>query len=101
MFSELEALPPDALLGLTKLYADDPREKKIDLGVGVFRDLENRTPILRAVKTAEERVFDWETSKVYTPPDGAPGFGDAVARLLLGGAHPDLKLGRLGAHSTP
>ncbi|MBI1364351.1 MAG: aminotransferase class I/II-fold pyridoxal phosphate-dependent enzyme [Alphaproteobacteria bacterium] len=100
MFSDLDALAPDALLGLTKLFAEDKRAKKIDLGVGVFRDKENRTPILRAVKTAEERVFGWETSKVYTPPEGASGFGDAVARLLLGEAHPALADGRCAVVQT-
>ncbi|HXI87598.1 MAG TPA: amino acid aminotransferase [Parvularculaceae bacterium] len=91
MFSEMNALPFDSLLGLTKLFNEDNRAKKIDLGVGVFRDKENRTPILHAVKTAEQRLFEKQTTKVYTPPEGAPGFADAIAKLLLGEAHPSLK----------
>jgi len=84
MFADLNALPPDALLGLTKLYNEDARTKKIDLGVGVFRTPDNRTPVMRAVADAQRALVERETSKVYLPPEGAPGFGDAIRSLLIG-----------------
>ncbi|MCB2098096.1 MAG: aspartate/tyrosine/aromatic aminotransferase [Parvularculaceae bacterium] len=86
MFADLAALPPDALLGLTKLYNDDKRTKKIDLGVGVFRTPDNRTPVLKAVEGAQSRLVERETTKVYLPPEGAPGFGDAIRDLVFGGS---------------
>lgn len=84
MFADLAALPPDALLGLTRLYNEDKRSRKIDLGVGVFRTIDNRTPVLAAVAEAQRRVTANETTKVYLPPEGAPGFGEALGRLLFG-----------------
>jgi len=89
MFAALDALPPDALLGITKLYKEDARASKIDLGVGVFKTPENLTPVLRAVKQAQTRILERETTKVYLPADGAPGFGEAVRTLIFGAAPAD------------
>lgn len=83
MFADLAALPPDALLGLTKLFNDDTRAKKIDLGVGVFKTPDNKTPVMAAVAAAQRRLVERETTKVYLPPEGAPGFGDAIRRLVF------------------
>lgn len=84
MFSDLAALQPDALLGLTKLFSEDPRAKKIDLGVGVYRTPDNRTPVMEAVASAQRRLVERETTKVYMPPEGAPGFGEALRALVFG-----------------
>lgn len=84
MFADLAALPPDALLGLTKLFDEDERSAKIDLGVGVFKTPDNKTPVMAAVAEAQRRLIERETSKVYLPPEGAPGFADAVRTLVFG-----------------
>lgn len=86
MFTDLPALPPDTLLGLTTLFNNDPRARKIDLGVGVYRTPENRTPVMEAVAAAQRRLADREMTKAYLPPEGAPGFGDAVRTLVFGSA---------------
>lgn len=98
MFADLAALPPDALLGLTKLFNEDSRAKKIDLGVGVFKTPDNRTPVLDAVSKAQRRLIERETTKVYLPPEGAPGFGDAIRKLVFGSA---LSADRCAVVQTP
>jgi aspartate/tyrosine/aromatic aminotransferase len=98
MFADLAALPPDALLGLTKLYNDDKRTKKIDLGVGVFRTPDNKTPVMAAVAEAQRRLIERETTKVYLPPEGAPGFADAVRTLVFGTT---INAGRCAIVQTP
>ena len=98
MFADLAALPPDALLGLTKLFNDDSRAKKIDLGVGVFRTRDNKTPVLDAVRKAQTRLVERETTKVYLPPEGAPGFGDAIRSLVFADA---ISAERCAAVQTP
>ncbi len=100
MFAEIKLLPADPLLGLTKLFNEDKREKKIDLGVGVFRTPDNRTPILHAVKRAEAKLIGAQTTKVYTPPEGAPGFGEVITRVVFGERHPAAAEGRLFALQT-
>ena len=52
MFETLEPKPADAILKLIAEHRDDPRANKIDLGVGVYRDANGITPILKTVKTA-------------------------------------------------
>ena len=39
MFGNLEALPPDPILGVTAAFRRDPDPGKVDLGVGVYRDV--------------------------------------------------------------
>ena len=84
MLNDLTALPADALLGLTQLFNEDRRTRKIDLGVGVFRTADNETPVMEAVARAQERLHERETTKAYLPPEGAPGFGDAIRKLAFG-----------------
>lgn len=84
MFADLAALPPDPLLGVTQRFRADPRPEKIDLGVGVFRNRRGETPVMRAVAEAQRRLIARETTKVYLPPESAPGFAPALARLIFG-----------------
>ena len=54
MFQSLQPLPPDPILGLSAAYRADTNPSKVDLGVGVYKDANGRTPVMRAVKRAEE-----------------------------------------------
>lgn len=80
----LAAQPADALLALIDSFRNDPRPGKIDLGVGVYRDLEGRTPVLRSVKAAERRLLDEQQSKSYLGPEGDVGFVEALKPLVFG-----------------
>ena len=84
MFADLAALPPDPLLGVTARFRADPRPEKLDLGVGVFRNRKNETPVMRAIAEAQARLVAAETSKAYLPPESAPGFAPAIRRLIFG-----------------
>lgn len=86
MFENLQALPPDAILGLIAEYRDDPRDEKIDLGVGVYRTADGRTPVLDAVKQAEQRLVESQDSKAYIGTAGAADFNAAMQQLTFGGA---------------
>lgn len=86
MFADLTPLPPDPLLGVTARFRADPRPEKIDLGVGVFRTRNGETPVMRAVAEAQRRLVAKETSKVYLPPESAPGFAPAIRELIFGAA---------------
>jgi aromatic-amino-acid transaminase len=86
MFETLKELPGDKILALMQLYRDDPREGKIDLGVGVYKNAEGVTPVMRAIKTAEKQLWEQETSKSYVGLIGDPAFSDAMIDLVLGDA---------------
>ena len=100
MFASIEQLAPDAILGLTRAFREDPRDEKIDLGVGVYRTPDGRTPVMRAVAKAEQIIVDTHDSKAYTPPEGAPGFADGVMKLVFGAEHDIITSGRaVGVHA--
>ncbi len=101
MFETLEALSPDAILGLMAAFRDDPRAQKIDLGVGVYRDEQGNTPILKTVTEAERRRFATETTKSYIGPPGTPGFNELVRKLMFGANHSAVKDKRVAGIQTP
>jgi len=86
MFEHLSAQKPDGILMLMQMYREDPRTDKVDLGVGVYKDASGNTPIMRAIKTAEQQLWEAETSKSYVGLVGDPAFSDAMIKLVLGDA---------------
>lgn len=84
MFEHLKEQPKDKILALMQAYKDDPRDNKIDLGVGVYRNAQGVTPIMRAVKKAERLWWEEESTKAYTGLAGDPAFSDAMIQLVLG-----------------
>ncbi|WAC58817.1 aromatic amino acid transaminase [Brevundimonas sp. SL130] len=83
---DIATLPPrpaDPLLALIGSFRSDPRVKKIDLGVGVYRNCEGRTPVMAAVKAAERLLVDRQSSKAYLGPEGDLGFVTAIADLIF------------------
>ncbi len=98
MLDALTAQAPDKILALMAAYREDPREAKIDLGVGVYKDASGRTPVMRAVKAAERRLVEEQDTKVYTGLAGDPAFAEALSTLVLG---PARDASRLACVATP
>ncbi len=88
MFENLQAQPADKILALMQMYKEDPRESKVDLGVGVYKDATGLTPVMRAVKAAEQQIWQSQDTKVYTGLAGDPAFSDAMVALVLDDAVP-------------
>ncbi|SBV31835.1 Tyrosine aminotransferase [uncultured Sphingopyxis sp.] len=78
--------PADALLGLIALHRADPRPEKLDLGVGVFRDDMQATPVMRAVKAAEAHIASTQASKSYLGAEGDMLYAERLAEVVLGSA---------------
>lgn len=98
MLSNLKAQPVDKILGLAAAYRADPRDTKVDLGVGVYKNAQGLTPVMRAIKLAEQRIVDEEQTKAYTGLAGDPAFSEAMAGLILGTDYPRE---RFAAVATP
>ncbi len=94
MFEQFTPAPPDAILGLTEAFKKDPNPKKVNLGVGIYKDAQGRTPILASVKRAEERILQEENTKNYLSIDGSPEYGAAVQELLFGADHEIIRSSR-------
>jgi aspartate aminotransferase len=84
MFGNLETLPPDPILGVTAAFRADPDPGKVDLGVGVYRDVEGNTPVPAAVREAERRLLADQSSKSYVGPAGNLEFNERIVQLALG-----------------
>jgi aromatic-amino-acid transaminase len=100
MLDRLSPQAPDALLALIRLHAADPREDKIDLGVGVYRTEDGATPVFAAIKTAEQALVDSQESKSYLGPEGDMGFVNALMPYIFGSADPTMG-GRIQGMQTP
>ncbi len=98
MLETLRAQPADKILALMAAYKADPRDDKVDLGVGVYKDASGNTPVMRAVKEAERRILADQSSKAYTGLAGDPAFGAAMRDLVLGDS---IAAERVAAVATP
>ena len=87
MFETVEKLPDDPILKLSQLCRDDPRPEKIDVGVGIFQDTTGETPVMRAVKAAEQRIWQRQTTKKYVGVNGLEAFNQHMTALILGDKH--------------
>jgi aspartate aminotransferase len=101
MLDRLSAVPPDPILGIIAAHAADPNPRKIDLGIGVYRDEEGKTPILKCVRQAEETLLASQSSLSYLGPRGVPGFNSAMSDLIFGAGSPWLEEGRVRTVQTP
>ncbi|WP_127114712.1 aromatic amino acid transaminase [Shimia sediminis] len=98
MLTKLTQQPADKILALMAMYREDPRPTKIDLGVGVYKNAEGVTPVMRAVKEAERRLVEEQTSKAYVALAGDPAYSDAMIGLIL---DTSVERNRIAAIATP
>ncbi|EMR69631.1 putative aspartate aminotransferase protein [Eutypa lata UCREL1] len=82
--------PPDAILGITEAFKADSFEKKINLGVGAYRDDKGKPYVLPSVRTAEEKVIASRLNKEYAGITGVPEFTKAAVELAYGSDSPAL-----------
>ena len=84
MFNSLQQQPADKILALMQVYKEDPRENKIDLGVGVYKDASGQTPIMQSIKQAEHMLWETQNTKSYVGLTGTPEFSQTMIDLVLG-----------------
>src|ERR1700684_187637 len=64
-------------------YRADASSLKVDLGVGVYRDLTGNTPVLACVRRAEQAVLAAQTTKSYVAAAGRAASTRAVQEMVL------------------
>lgn len=84
MIETLAPKAPDPLLKIIKMFREDPRTDKIDLGVGVYKDATGNTPVMRAVKDAEALLLAQQKTKTYVGQQGDVDFLRLVGQLAFG-----------------
>lgn len=98
MFEKLQPAPADKILALIGLYRADPRPDKVDLGVGVYKDESGGTPVMRAVREAEQRLYREQDTKTYLGLAGDTRFNSEMIKIVFGDA---ADLSRLRAAQAP
>jgi aspartate/tyrosine/aromatic aminotransferase len=101
MWKNIIAAPEDSILGLTEAFRKESNPKKVNLGVGVYKDDNGSTPILHCVKAAEEILLQKENTKSYLPISGDPSYAVGVQRLLFDTAGEVIHSGRAATVHTP
>lgn len=101
MFETLKPVGMDPILGLMAAFRADTREKKIDLGVGVYQDDRGRTPVMTSVKEAEAQLMELELTKSYQGIAGDPDYNQRMLSLIFGADHRILSSGRVKSIQAP
>ncbi|KLO20637.1 glutamic oxaloacetic transaminase AAT1 [Schizopora paradoxa] len=83
-WSNVPAGPPDPILGVTEAFKADKDPRKINLGVGAYRDEAGKPYVLPSVKKAEELLTASKPDKEYLPITGLGDFTKNAAKLAYG-----------------
>jgi len=93
--------PPDPILGLNDAFNKDTDPKKVNLGVGAYRDDNGKPWMLPSVVEAEKRLLEkgWNGAKQkeYAGIVGIKEFNDASIKFAYGADSPVIKENRIAA----
>ncbi|ORY09534.1 aspartate aminotransferase [Clohesyomyces aquaticus] len=93
--------PEDPLFGLMAAYRRDEDPKKVDLGIGAYRDNNAKPWVLPVVKKADDRLrADPNLNHEYLPIAGLAEFTAASQKLILGADSPAIKEKRVTSLQT-
>lgn len=83
-FGGVQMGPPDSILGVTEAFKRDTNPKKINLGVGAYRDDNNKPFVLPSVQLAEKWLLESAADHEYAGIAGIPEFTASAIKLALG-----------------
>lgn len=101
IFSQVVLAPADPILGLTDTFKADPRQDKVNLGVGIYKDEAGQTPVLQSVKKAEALLLEQEKTKNYLGIEGVQAYNRVVQELLFGEGSELVNSGRAATAQAP
>ncbi|GJJ09742.1 hypothetical protein Clacol_003966 [Clathrus columnatus] len=94
-WSHIPAGPPDPILGVTEAFKADTSAKKINLGVGAYRDENGKPYVLPSVQKAEQILTGKKLDKEYLPITGLAEFTREAVKLAYGVDSVPLKENRI------
>lgn len=97
MFQHVDMYAGDPILSLVDTYKKDPREIKVNLGIGIYYDDAGIIPVLPSVNNAEQEIASRVIPRAYLPMEGSPAYRTAIQELLFGKDNPVLKAGRVAS----
>lgn len=94
-FAHVNKGPEDPILGVTVAFNKSTNPKKLNLGVGAYRDDQGKPYVLNCVRQAEDRIHNAKMNHEYAGITGVPEFVKASAELIFGENAPLLKENRV------
>jgi len=92
LWQDVPLAPPDSIFKLTAAYKADTFKNKVNLGVGAYRDDDNKPWVLPVVKKATAILLkDEGLDHEYLPITGLTEYTGAAAKLILGSDSPAIK----------
>ena len=86
--SHLELAPADPILGTALAYKADKNPKKMNLGVGAYRDDNEKPFVFKVIKEVEaqlaQQTQENKLDKEYLPIDGLALFNTESQKLIFG-----------------
>jgi len=76
--------PPDTVLGMTEAYAKIKSPRKVNLGIGVYRDDNEKPWVLPSVRQAELHISRNQANHEYLPIEGLESFCNSIIKSGLG-----------------
>lgn len=83
LLESLPAVAADPIFVLNSQMKADPRDQKLDLIVGVYKDGSGETPVFEAVHTAEAQLNVGRESKSYRGLSGNDAFNRAIPEFVF------------------
>ncbi|KAL9983331.1 hypothetical protein ACROYT_G005484 [Oculina patagonica] len=101
IFKDVPLVPMDHVFNVNKNYIEDTDPRKVNLGIGAYRDNDGNPMVLPVVANVEKRLAEEIAQKTlnheYLQIDGLGAFCDAASKLLLGEDSPAIVENRVCA----
>ena len=83
-WGHVEPGPPDPILGLNEAYKKETNPKKILLGMGTYKDDNNKPYVLSCIRKAERIIIDKQMDHEYAGIQGIDSYIDKCIKLAWG-----------------
>ena len=100
-FNHVQQAPADPILSLSTGYKADKDPRKVNLGIGAYRDNDGKPFVFPVVRAAEKKIAEnHKLDKEYLPIDGIADFNKGARGVLFGWDHKDVSSGRVASSQT-
>jgi aspartate/tyrosine/aromatic aminotransferase len=99
--THVKQAPADPILSLSIGYKNDKDPRKVNLGIGAYRDDSGKPYVFPVVRKAIQMIAnDTKLDQEYAPIDGNQEFNKGARGVLFGWDHKDVSSGRVASAQT-
>lgn len=84
MLAHVAPYPGDPIFRIAAQFQADPREKKVNLTIGLYFEEDGSIPLLSCTQQAEKTWAEQKKPRSYLPMEGLDTYREAVQRLVFG-----------------